>query len=388
MNTLKQTILEAISQRRIGGPIVGSSLRLFALSAVKFKPQRPQRTAKGYLRWLLLLLFASGISEAQVSVSLPTVTGRPNTTVTAPLSVGNLTGLGVTAFQCVVTFDTAVVRLSGVDNTGTLSADFTTVINPNYPGELRIASAGITPIVGSGTLVNLKFDLNNVGSSTIDFASFKFNEGIPQATLTGGKITVNPNQKPVFISHFPVDGSGQVVSSGKPVTFSVSAYDPQGWLLTFTWKRDRQVVKSGADTSYTTTFTGPQGEPHLVTCIAADSAGLQDSTSWNFIITAVKIDDGTIPKEFSLSQNYPNPFNPSTALRFDLPREARVTMEIYNILGVRVRTLLKGETLGAGNHVMRWDGRDESGQMVPSGVYLYRIAAGDFHAWRKMTLLK
>jgi hypothetical protein len=381
VETLKRTILEAISYRRIGGPIVGSSLRLFALSAVKFKPQRPQRTAKGYLRWLLLLLFASGISEAQVSVSLPTVTGRPNTSMTLPLSVGSLTGLGVTAFQCTVTFDTAIVRLASVDNFGTLSADFTMVINPNYPGEVRIASAGITPIVGSGTLVKLKFDLKNAGSSAIGFTSFKFMEGIPQVILTGGKITVNPNQKPVFISHFPVDGP-QVVSSGKPLTFSVSAYDPQGWPLTFTWKRDRQVVKSGSDTSYTTTFTGPYGEPHLVTCVAADSAGLQDSTSWNFIITAVKIDDGGIPKEFSLSQNYPNPFNPATNLEFRIANRELVNLIVCDVLGREVATLVN-EMRPAGVYTVRWDASS-----LPSGVYFYRLRAGNFVETKKMVLAK
>ena len=339
-------------------------------------------------RIILLLLFAVGISNAQVSVGLPTVTGWPNMSMTVPVSVGNLTGLGVTAFQCTLTFDTAIVKQTGVDNSGTLSASFSMATNPNYPGELRIAAAGITPIVGSGTLVNLKFDLKNLGNSTIDFTSFKFNEGTPKYTLTSGKITVRAIQKPVFTWHIPVDGPGQVVSLDKPVTFAVGAYDPQGWPLRYTWKRDRQVVKSGADTSYTTTFSGSQGDPHVVTCIAADSAGLQDSTTWNFIITDVKGNDGLIPKEFALGQNYPNPFNPTTTVRFDLPREAAVTLEIYNIVGVRVRSLLKGDHIGAGRYTLIWDGCDESGRMLPSGVYLYRITAGDFHAWRKMTLLK
>ena len=339
-------------------------------------------------RTIVLLFFIVGISNAQVSVGLPTVTGWPAMSVTVPLSVGSLTGLGVTAFQCTLTFDTAIVRLTGVDNAGTLSASFTMVTNPNYPGELRIASAGYTPIVGSGTLVNLQFVLKSLGSSTIDFTSFKFNEGTPKYSLTSGKITVRAIQKPVFTWHVPVDGPGQVVSLGKSVTFAVSAYDPQGWTLSYTWKRDRQAVKSGTDTSYTTTFSGAQGDPHIVTCIAADSAGLQDSTTWNFIITDVKGSDGLIPKEFALGQNYPNPFNPTTTVRFDLPREAAVILEIYNVVGVRVRSLQKGEMISAGRHTIVWDGRDESGRMLPSGAYLYRISAGDFQAWRKMTLLK
>jgi hypothetical protein len=339
-------------------------------------------------RIILLLVLAIGVSEAQVSVSLPAVTGWPKLSVTVPLSVGNLTGLGVTAFQCTLTYDTSIVKLTSVENSGTLSSSFAVVINPNYPGELRIAAAGITPIVGSGTLVNLKFDLKSLGSTVIDFTSFRFNEGTPKYSASSGTITVRAIQKPVITWHIPVDGQGQVVSLGKPVTFAVSAYDPQGWPLSYTWKRDRQAVKSGSDTSYTTTFSGSQGDPHIVTCVVADSTGLQDSTSWNFIITDVKVDDGIIPKTFSLSQNYPNPFNPSTAIRFELPREVPVMLEICNIVGIRVRTLLKGENISAGSHMLMWDGHDDGGRLVPSGVYLYRIDAGDFHAWRKMTLLK
>lgn len=339
-------------------------------------------------RTILFLLFVVAISEAQVSVGLPTTTGVASTTVNIPLTVGNLTGLGVTAFQCVVTYDTAIVRVTSAENAGTLSSGFMMEVNPNYPGQLRIASAGIISIVGSGTLVYLKADLKSPGSSNLDFTSFKFNDGAPQVALTNGKITVKANQKPVFVWHMPVDGPGQVVELGKPVTFAVSAYDPEGGALTFTWKLDRQVVKSGPDTSYMTTFLGVYGDPHIVTCIAADPTGLQDSTSWNFIITHIDVDVGGIPGEFALGQNYPNPFNPTTTVRFDLPKEASVTLEIYNVLGIRVRTLLKGENIDAGPHSSVWDARDENGAAVPSGVYLYRIDAADFHASKKMTLLK
>jgi len=65
-----------------------------------------------------------------------------------------------------------------------------------------------------------------------------------------------------------------------------------------------------------------------------------------------------------------------------------VTLEVFNVSGARVRLLLRGESIGAGRHTMMWDGRDESGRIVPSGVYMYRITAGDFHAWKKMTMLK
>ncbi|GEM_PF-2453809 len=94
------------------------------------------------------------------------------------------------------------------------------------------------------------------------------------------------------------------------------------------------------------------------------------------------------PTEFSLSQNYPNPFNPSTTIRFGLPKEAPVTLEIYNVLGVKVRTLIAGETMNAALHSVVWDGKDDAGVAVPSGVYLYRIYADQFQASKKMTLIK
>lgn len=95
-----------------------------------------------------------------------------------------------------------------------------------------------------------------------------------------------------------------------------------------------------------------------------------------------------IPTEFALSQNYPNPFNPSTTIKFALPSAAPVTLEIYNTLGVKVRTLIAGDMMAAKFHQITWNGMDESGSVVPSGMYLYRLVAGDFKASKKMMMLK
>ncbi|MBI3586774.1 MAG: T9SS type A sorting domain-containing protein, partial [Ignavibacteriales bacterium] len=90
----------------------------------------------------------------------------------------------------------------------------------------------------------------------------------------------------------------------------------------------------------------------------------------------------------TLSQNYPNPFNPSTTIRFALPKEAPVTLEIYNILGMKIRTLISGQSMNAAFHSVVWDGKDDAGVGVSSGLYLYRIHADKFQASKKMTLLK
>lgn len=105
------------------------------------------------------------------------------------------------------------------------------------------------------------------------------------------------------------------------------------------------------------------------------------------MLTAEFSRDGALPVSYSLGQNYPNPFNPNTTISFAIPSSESVELKIYNIRGQVVRTLID-EQMGAGRHTVRWDGRDDRGDAVSSGVYLYRISAGDFSESRKMTLLK
>jgi len=94
-----------------------------------------------------------------------------------------------------------------------------------------------------------------------------------------------------------------------------------------------------------------------------------------------------LPKEYSLRGNYPNPFNAKTIISFALPQESRVTLDIYNILGQKVKTLVDG-AMPAGYHNLEWDGSDHNGLGVSSGVYLYKLKADNFTRVNRMTLLK
>jgi hypothetical protein len=91
--------------------------------------------------------------------------------------------------------------------------------------------------------------------------------------------------------------------------------------------------------------------------------------------------------EFRLEKNFPNPFNPETVLKFNLPEASHVSLNVYNILGQVVRTLVN-EELPAGIHSVTWDGKNGQGSDVASGVYFYRIKAGNFASVRKMTLMR
>jgi hypothetical protein len=94
-----------------------------------------------------------------------------------------------------------------------------------------------------------------------------------------------------------------------------------------------------------------------------------------------------VPENFFISQNYPNPFNPATTVSYGLPDDADVRIKIYNILGQNVRTLVD-ERQAAGYRSVVWDGNDDSGNQVSTGVYFYRIEADDYHASKKMLMIK
>jgi hypothetical protein len=90
---------------------------------------------------------------------------------------------------------------------------------------------------------------------------------------------------------------------------------------------------------------------------------------------------------YALARATPNPFRSSTAIEFSVPTRTRVSIEIYNVLGQRVRTLVN-ETLDANIHVREWNGRSDDGTNLSSGIYFYKMTADDFESTRRVVLLK
>lgn len=102
----------------------------------------------------------------------------------------------------------------------------------------------------------------------------------------------------------------------------------------------------------------------------------------------VGIDEQTaIPSVYSLS-NYPNPFNPNTRISFSLPENSKISLEIYNVKGQRVKTLVNRTDYQAGNHNIQWDGKDDNGSSIASGVYFYKLQSTHKTLVNKMLLMK
>jgi hypothetical protein len=100
------------------------------------------------------------------------------------------------------------------------------------------------------------------------------------------------------------------------------------------------------------------------------------------ITTSLQMSSNQVPHALNLSQNYPNPFNPSTTIRYGLPNRSYVTLTVFNTLGQSVSTLVNGEQ-DAGYHEVQFDGKDLS-----SGIYFYRLQAGEFVSTKRMLIMK
>jgi DNA-binding beta-propeller fold protein YncE len=133
-------------------------------------------------------------------------------------------------------------------------------------------------------------------------------------------------------------------------------------------------IEEGSDTAFVVIQTNDPAAPVInVEVHKTMVTGLEDLTQ--------------MPTSFDMAQNYPNPFNPTTTIKYQLPKVSDVKLVIYNILGQQVRTLLNGQ-IEAGYHSVVWDGRNETGQSVASGIYIYRFEAGDFQKTMKLLILR
>ncbi|HEX9971985.1 MAG TPA: T9SS type A sorting domain-containing protein, partial [bacterium] len=94
-----------------------------------------------------------------------------------------------------------------------------------------------------------------------------------------------------------------------------------------------------------------------------------------------------LPTEYALHPNSPNPFNPETMIKYQIPEAGPVKLEIYNLMGQRIRTLVQ-EVKKAGFYQAHWNGKIDTGQSAASGVYFYRLEAGNFIAVKKMLLIQ
>jgi hypothetical protein len=170
--------------------------------------------------------------------------------------------------------------------------------------------------------------------------------------------------------------------------------DPEdGNRLTFTIasNSDTSIVTATIDADSALNLGYGEGQSGVVTIViqATDSGEL--SVEDTLLVTVngrpTSVPDPILPERYALHQNAPNPFNPTTIIGFDMLDSGPVRLSVFDVSGRLVRTLVD-ERMPAARHQILWDGRDDRGLSVASGVYLYRLETRSFRATKKMILLK
>jgi len=256
------------------------------------------------------------------------------------------------------------------------------------------------------------------GSGTIDRAPPGDNGGPDGAWYNSGELvqlTANPNSEYQF-DHWSGDLSGStnpdsiIMNSPKSVIANflknwaiIVATDPPGMTITadgndylapdtFHWLEGSahtigvsspQVGPGGLDYHFSHWSDGGD-QTHQMTVPPHN-----ETYTAYFASTDIKDfpNEEGFPNDYRLSQNYPNPFNPNTQIQFGLPTPSYTKIEVFNVLGKKVITLVD-EFLSAGYKTVYWDGKDENGNQVSSGIYFYRLETEDFTCTRKMVLTK
>ena len=442
--------------------------------------------------------FSVTANGGSVSVSISqSLVGSVGASYMIPITVGETTGKGVASFEMELDYNSSILRVDGIDQAGTLSENTAANINLDTPGKVTIAWASTTNLSGQGTLINLQVTLLSLGTSSLAFSAFQFNEGAPPAVASDGSITVRSGATYLQIVHNSSDAETvdiyindekqidalaygvatafleldepnlklDVVADGAsdnstPITTTnVSLEDNRDYVAVINGLfagsgkqaidlvvQESQQEASDANTVGLLVFQGSPDAPALNVYIVGDAPsyprikplaetlGFGESYIsaefepgvYNFEITqsdgsrvgiyradlsrtagaallfiiqgfvnpivgqppftvAVYAPDGRaiflptatdneqeqgLPSGFRIQGNYPNPFNPSTSIQFDLPEAARVTVDVYDLLGRQVMSVPPQQYYAGQDQIAQLDASE-----LASGTYVYRVTA-------------
>jgi hypothetical protein len=254
---------------------------------------------------------------------------------------------------------------------------------------------------------------------------FTFNEGLPEAVLisdlnissghhllravTHGNGVYERSISNILIDQPPVvsDIPDQTIAPGgkfSPIRADNYVIDPDNAdsSITWSWSGNSNLTVIWIPNGRRIRVRGPRNwtGSETITFTATDPDGLSDSDPATFTVTSkdnsplsllpgqeLSVETKTLPNAVELHTAYPNPFNPSTTIRYDLPEDSWVSLKLYNSIGEEVRTLVN-EFQSAGFRSVTWNGKNESGNDVSSGMYIYTLRVGQIVKMEKVLLVR
>ena len=341
-------------------------------------------------------------SNATVSVS-PASVQSPDVGEELTFSLNIANGVNVAGYQAIVLFDRTAFRLVNFTEGDYLAAGGLFLRDGGFFGEVTLVANTLEASNGAGTLATLAFEVIDFKASTLILSQVYLVDADGkrwEATTSNGAVTIPPEPTEETVGDINRDGVVDILD------------------LTIVGARFGQRGHNSADLNrdglvdivdlvlVASEFGGEAAAPSLYPqafklltaaevrqwLSQAEQLALTDPTYLRGIAVLEQLHTALAPQETALLPNYPNPFNPETWIPYRLAEDALVTLIIYDQSGQIVRTLDVGHQI-AGYYTDRtkaayWDGKNEFGEGVASGVYFYHLSAGDFSATRKMLILK
>ncbi len=406
------------------------------------------RNGFGMLVFAVLLAATAGFSQSVVSTVVPSDnTLNPGDTLTVAINF-DMTGTTEVLGSFTGNLNWNPARLQYVSNSGIL-AGFTGFVNDLNAANGTMIFNGAKALGQGGTfdVLTLKFVAGDPGATVIDLnytamaAAFTFVNLLPILTVNDATITVLNPVNSVVSSVLPPDTT---INSGETLVvrihFDMTGVNPpdenlgsftgnlawnpavlqyesnSGILAGFTgfvndlnaangtiiFNGAKALGQAGAFEVLELTFTAANITATASTAIDLNYTAMAAAFTFVNLLPFLTVNDANVTVEpivsigneplapvttFDLFQNFPNPFNPETVISYQLPASANVELTVFNLLGQPVRTLVQAPQAG-GRYQVKWDGRNEKGAAVASGLYLYRLRAGSFVETRKMMLMR
>ena len=341
-------------------------------------------------------------SNATVSVS-PASVQSPDVGEQLTFSLNIANGVNVAGYQAIVLFDRTALRLVDSTEGDYLAAGGLFLRDGGFFGEVTLVANTLEASNGAGTLATLTFEVVDFKASALTLSQVYLVDSDGkrwEATTESGQVTEPPEPAEEVLGDINRDGVVNIqdlaIVGARFGQRGQNRADVNGDGLVDIVDLVLVASEFGGEAAAPSLY--PQALELLTAADVrkwlsqAQQLALTDPTYLRGINVLEQLHAALIPQETVLLPNYPNPFNPETWIPYRLAEDAFVTLTIYDQSGQIVRTLDVGHQIGAfyesRSKAIYWDGRNEFGEGVASGVYFYHLSAGDYSATRKMLILK
>jgi len=342
--------------------------------------------------WNPLALLADGnflaLPAPKVPVCIADTTMKSGEPLHIPVTISAIGLLELKSYRMDLSFNSAILQFKKVDTTATIASGWHNPSVQYIPGILSIASQGTTPLQNAGALIYLDFKVigSDTSSTPIHFSKMIFNSGQYEGDTQDGTVYVR-GVVPVELSSF----LATVIDKDVKLEWTTATESNN---FGFFIQRTADIAAEWQTIGFVP-GNGTTALPRSYDFIDANvSPGI-----WHYQLKQQDLDGqihhspiievNLVPTKFTLYQNYPNPFNSSTTIKYELPAgKHQVRLMIYDLLGHQVRSLVNEDDQQAGAYQFTWDGRDDAGNAVASGVYFYRLQAGNRVFTMKMVLIE